>query len=150
MNDNKKINEEYKIQIACKQVSTILNCYNQDLLKLTLPKEVLERLKENSATDYEYSINIDNFDPNTLTDESLALLLLLFNDYFATKGQKIKINAFLAQPQYTQYDYNKIFKQSKKHEVKNNNVQPTNQLVVYSKKNILKQLVQKLKRLFLR
>ena len=46
MNDNKKINEEYNIQIACKQVSTILNCYNQDLLKLTLPKEVLERLKE--------------------------------------------------------------------------------------------------------
>ena len=115
-----------------------------------MPKEVLERLKENSATDYEYNININNFDPNTLTDEALALLLLLFNDYFATKTQKMKINAFLAQPQYNQYDYNKIFKQSKKHEVKNNNVQPTNQLVVYSKKNILKQLVQKLKRLFLR
>ena len=36
--------EEYKIQIACKQVSVILDCYNQELLSLSIPKEVLDNL----------------------------------------------------------------------------------------------------------
>ena len=82
--------EEYKIQVACKQVSVILDCYNQELLSLSIPKEVLDNLKENSAKDYEYHINPDTFDVNTLTEEALALLLILYNEYFATKTQKRK------------------------------------------------------------
>lgn len=82
--------EEYKIQVACKQVSVILDCYNQELLSLSIPKEVLDNLKENSAKDYEYHINPDTFDVNTLTEEALALLLILYNEYFATKTQKKK------------------------------------------------------------
>ena len=33
--------EEYRMQIACKQVYTILNLYNRELLCLILPEEVL-------------------------------------------------------------------------------------------------------------
>ena len=121
--------EEYKIQVACKQVSVILDCYNQELLSLSIPKEVLDNLKENSAKDYEYHINPDTFDVNTLTEEALALLLILYNEYFATKTQKRKIDMFLNPQNYTEYDYSKLFKKTKESSTNDK------QLIVYHEQN---------------
>lgn len=45
--------EEYKMQKAYTQVYAILSLYNQELLQLRIPKEVLDDLKNNSAKDYE-------------------------------------------------------------------------------------------------
>lgn len=136
--------EEYKIQVACKQVSVILDCYNQELLSLSIPKEVLDNLKENSAKDYEYHINPDTFDVNTLTEEALALLLILYNEYFATKTQKRKIDMFLNPQNYTEYDYSKLFKKTKENSTNDK------QLIVYHEQNIIKKIIQKLKQIFLR
>ena len=136
--------EEYKIQVACKQVSVILDCYNQELLSLSIPKEVLDNLKENSAKDYEYHINPDTFDVNTLTEEALALLLILYNEYFATKTQKTKIDMFLNPQNYTEYDYSKLFKKTKENSTNDK------QLIVYHEQNIIKKIIQKLKQIFLR
>lgn len=136
--------EEYKIQVACKQVSVILDCYNQELLSLSIPKEVLDNLKENSAKDYEYHINPDTFDVNTLTEEALALLLILYNEYFATKTQKRKIDMFLNPQNYTEYDYSKLFKKTKESSTNDK------QLIVYHEQNIIKKIIQKLKQIFLR
>ena len=136
--------EEYKIQVACKQVSVILDCYNQELLSLSIPKEVLDNLKENSAKDYEYHINPDKFDVNTLTEEALALLLILYNEYFATKIQKRKIDMFLNPQNYTEYDYSKLFKKTKESSTNDK------QLIVYHEQNIIKKIIQKLKQIFLR
>lgn len=136
--------EEYKIQVACKQVSVILDCYNQELLSLSIPKEVLDNLKENSAKDYEYHINPDTFDVNTLTEEALALLLILYNEYFATKIQKRKIDMFLNPQNYTEYDYSKLFKKTKENSTNDK------QLIVYHEQNIIKKIIQKLKQIFLR
>ena len=66
--------EEYRMQIACKQVYTILNLYNRELLCLILPEEVLRKLKENSAKDYEYNINPNTFSPDDITEEASAIL----------------------------------------------------------------------------
>lgn len=136
--------EEYKIQVACKQVSVILDCYNQELLSLSIPKEVLDNLKENSAKDYEYHINPDTFDVNTLTEEALALLLILYNEYFATKTQKRKIDMFFNPQNYTEYDYSKLFKKTKENSTNDK------QLIVYHEQNIIKKIIQKLKQIFLR
>ena len=136
--------EEYKIQVACKQVSVILDCYNQELLSLSIPKEVLDNLKENSAKDYEYHINPDTFDVNTLTEEALALLLILYNEYFAKKTQKRKIDMFLNPQNYTEYDYSKLFKKTKESSTNDK------QLIVYHEQNIIKKIIQKLKQIFLR
>ena len=87
--------EEYRMQIACKQVYTILNLYNRELLCLILPEEVLRKLKENSAKDYEYNINPNTFNPDDITEEASAILLIIFDKYFANKIQKDKINRFL-------------------------------------------------------
>ena len=136
--------EEYRMQIACKQVYTILNLYNRELLCLILPEEVLRKLKENSAKDYEYHINPDTFDVNTLTEEALALLLILYNEYFATKTQKRKIDMFLNPQNYTEYDYSKLFKKTKESSTNDK------QLIVYHEQNIIKKIIQKLKQIFLR
>lgn len=138
-------NEKYKI--ACKQVSSILNCFNQELLNLVIPKDVIERINENSAKDYEYDVDIDAFDASTLTDEASALLLILFNEYLANETQKRKIDTALNPQNYTNYDYNDLFKSTAQNEI---NVENNNQLTVVQKQNIIDKIIQKLKQIFLK
>ena len=137
--------EEYKMQIAYTQVYAILSLYNQELLQLRIPKEVLENLKNNSAKDYKYIVDHNNFDPNTLTEESSALLLIIFEKYFANKTQKEKINRFLNPEYYENYDSDLLFKN------KNNNVEENNEeckeITIYES-NIIKRILNKIKLIF--
>lgn len=87
--------EKYEMQVACKQVYTILSFYNQELLNLKIPKEVIRQLKNNSAKDYEYKINSETLEIDNLTEEAKAILLVLFDKYFANQNQKNKIDRFL-------------------------------------------------------
>ena len=105
--------EEYRMQIACKQVYTILNLYNRELLCLILPEEVLRKLKENSAKDYEYNINPNTFSPDDITEEASAILLIIFDKYFANQTQKDMINRFLNTQDNENFDYNLLFKNKK-------------------------------------
>ena len=142
--------EEYKMRIACKQVCTILSFYNQELLSIRIPKEILNNLKNNSAKDYEYNINPNTFDPNTLTEESIALLLVLFNKYFANHNQKDKINKFLNNQNYEKYDPTIMFNSNKNYTIQKNefnNTQKCNDLVVYES-NIIKRIIKKIKSIF--
>lgn len=137
--------EEYKMQIAYTQVYAILSLYNQELLKLRIPKEVLENLKNNSAKDYKYIVDPNNFDPNTLTEESSALLLIIFEKYFANKTQKEKINRFLNPEYYENYDSDLLFKN------RNNNIEQSNEeckeITIYES-NIIKRILKKIKLIF--
>lgn len=137
--------EEYKMQIAYTQVYAILSLYNQELLQLRIPKEVLDDLKNNSAKDYEYIVDPNNFDPNTLTEESSALLLIIFEKYFANKTQKEKINRFLNPEHYENYDSDLLFKN------RNNNVEENNEeckeITIYES-NIIKRILKKIKSIF--
>lgn len=137
--------EEYKMQIAYTQVYAILSLYNQELLQLRIPKEVLDDLKNNSAKDYEYIVDPNNFDPNTLTEESSALLLIIFEKYFANKTQKEKINRFLNPEHYENYDSDLLFKN------RNNNIEQSNEeckeITIYES-NIIKRILNKIKLIF--
>ena len=137
--------EEYRMQIACKQVYTILNLYNRELLCLILPEEVLRKLKENSAKDYEYNINPNTFSPDDITEEASAILLIIFDKYFANQTQKDKINRFLNTQDNENFDYNLLFKNKKEN---NNNSSNCSDLVVYEKTNIIKKLIRKTKSIF--
>ena len=137
--------EEYKMQIAYTQVYAILRLYNQELLQLRIPKEVLDDLKNNSAKDYKYIVDSNNFDPNTLTEESSALLLIIFEKYFANKTQKEKINRFLNPEHYENYDSDLLFKN------RNNNIEQSNEeckeITIYES-NIIKRILKKIKLIF--
>ena len=137
--------EEYRMQIACKQVYTILNLYNRELLCLILPEEVLRKLKENSAKDYEYNINPNTFSPDDITEEASAILLIIFDKYFANQTQKDKINRFLNTQDNENFDYNLLFKNKKEN---NNNSSNCSDLVVYEKTNIIKKLIRKTRPIF--
>ena len=137
--------EEYRMQIACKQVYTILNLYNRELLCLILPEEVLRKLKENSAKDYEYNINPNTFSPDDITEEASAILLIIFDKYFANQTQKDKINRFLNTQDNENFDYNLLFKNKKEN---NNNSFNCSDLVVYEKTNIIKKLIRKTRSIF--
>lgn len=137
--------EEYRMQIACKQVYTILNLYNRELLCLILPEEVLRKLKENSAKDYEYNINPNTFNPDDITEEASAILLIIFDKYFANQTQKDKINRFLNTKDNENFDYNLLFKNKKEN---NNNSSNCSDLVAYEKTNIIKKLIRKIRSIF--
>ena len=142
--------EEYKMRVACKQVCTILSFYNQELLSIRIPKEILNNLKNNSAKDYEYNITPNTFDPNTLTEESIALLLVLFNKYFANQNQKYKINKFLNNEKYEKYDPTIMFNSNKNNTIQkpeSNNIKKYNDLVIYES-NIIKRILKKIKSIF--
>ena len=137
--------EEYKMQIAYTQVYAILSLYNQELLQLRIPKEVLDDLKNNSAKDYEYIVDPNNFDPNTLTEEASALLLIIIEKYFANKTQKEKINRFLNPEHYENYDSDLLFKN------RNNNIEQSNEeckeITIYES-NIIKRILKKITLIF--
>jgi len=137
--------DEYRMQIACKQVYTILSLYNRELLCLILPEGVLRKLKENSAKDYEYNINPNTFSPDDITEEASAILLIIFDKYFANKIQKDKINRFLNTQDNENFDYNLLFKNKKEN---NNNSSNCSDLVVYEKTNIIKKLIRKTRSIF--
>lgn len=137
--------EEYRMQIACKQVYTILNLYNRELLCLILPEEVLRKIKENSAKDYEYNINPNTFSPDDITEEASAILLIIFDKYFANQTQKDKINRFLNTQDNENFDYNLLFKNKKEN---NNNSSNCSDLVVYEKTNIIKKIIRKTRSIF--
>ena len=80
--------EKYKMQIACSQVDTILNFYNQELLDMTIPKAVREYIRNNKAQDYQFDITPKNFDPEMITEEAACILLWLFKEYSSTQKQK--------------------------------------------------------------
>jgi hypothetical protein len=137
--------DEYRMQIACKQVYTILSLYNRELLCLILPEGVLRKLKENSAKDYEYNINPNTFSPDDITEEASAILLIIFDKYFANQTQKDKINRFLNTQDNENFDYNLLFKNKKEN---NNNSSNCSDLVVYEKTNIIKRLIRKTRSIF--
>lgn len=137
--------DEYRMQIACKQVYTILSLYNRELLCLILPEGVLRKLKENSAKDYEYNINPNTFSPDDITEEASAILLIIFDKYFANQTQKDMINRFLNTQDNENFDYNLLFKNKKEN---NNNSSNCSDLVVYEKTNIIKKLIRKTRSIF--
>ena len=137
--------DEYRMQIACKQVYTILSLYNRELLCLILPEGVLRKLKENSAKDYEYNINPNTFSLDDITEEASAILLIIFDKYFANQTQKDKINRFLNTQDNENFDYNLLFKNKKEN---NNNSSNCSDLVVYEKTNIIKKLIRKIRSIF--
>lgn len=145
------VDEEYKMQVACKQVYKILKLYNRDLLCVKIPEEVMDNLRENSAKDYEYNITPDSFDHNTVTEEASAMLLVLFDKYFANQTQKEKIDKFLNAQDLSSKNLNVLFKPKKEENVLDTEMQTnkiiSNDMIVY-KTSLISKIIKKIKLIF--
>jgi hypothetical protein len=99
---------------ACKEVIEILKIVKEEDL-IRIPKEEIERLKENASTDYEFSYHSQN-----LSKLAKAIIANLFIDYIATSNQKQKIiekqksdMKALEEKKRKEYNLNDIFKDKK-------------------------------------
>ena len=145
------VEEEYKMQVACKQVYEILKLYNRDLLCVKIPEEVMDNLRENSAKDYEYNITPDSFDHNTVTEEASAMLLVLFDKYFANQTQKEKIDKFLNVQDLSSKNLKVFFKPKKEENVLDTEMQ-TNKIIstdmIVYKTSLISKIIKKIKLIF--
>lgn len=129
-----KIND--KMQIAYTQVDTVLNFYNQDLLAISIPQEVRDYIRNNKSKSYQFNINANEFKADMLTDESVSVLLWLFENYFATEKQKEIIS---------NWEYHNINFENKKVQ----NKETTNQeLVCVQEESFIIKIINKIKLIF--
>lgn len=125
-----------KMRIAFSQVDTILNFYNQDLLDISIPREVREYIKENKSKDYEFNIKANEFKPEMLTKESVCILFWIFENYFATRKQKEIISKW----EYPNINFSK--KESESQEDINQ------ELVPVKEEGLISKVISKIKLIF--
>ena len=88
-----------KYSRAYKEVWEIIKHFPEEEF-YKIPKEKIEFLKENMDKDYDFSINplIDLSEQN-ISKEANSIIIVLFEDYFATEKQKNGIRAILKSNQ---------------------------------------------------
>lgn len=90
---------------------------NEEYAKI--PLEKIKYYKENMDTNYNFQINPNiELEKQNISKEANAILVTLFNDYFATDRQKEVLNNLLKQNQqkleirkYEEYNPNNLFRQ---------------------------------------
>ena len=102
---------------ACKEIVEILKFVpNKDLLKI--PKEIRDMFEDEMDQNYNFSIDTQkNIEEQKLLDETKAILLNIFRDYWATPYQRERIierqnydRNITEQQKREKYNPNDIFK----------------------------------------
>lgn len=105
---------------AYKEILEIIKCFPFEEYN-RIPKEKIKFFEENMDKNYNFTINpnIDLSEQN-ISKETKALIVILYEDYFATEGQKEKIKEILElnqknaeQEKREKYPPNDIFKDQK-------------------------------------
>ena len=102
---------------AYKEVLEIIKYFPKEEYN-KIPKEKIEFYKENMDKDYEFTINPDaDLAEQNISKEANAIIVSLYQDYFATEEQKQKIKEILElnekkaeQERREKYNPNDIFK----------------------------------------
>ncbi len=95
-----------------------------------IPKEKIEFYKNNMDKNYEFTINPEiDLSGQNISKEANAIIVTLYEDYFATEKQKVKIKEILElnqkkaeQEKREKYNTDDLFK-NKKENSENNNFQ---------------------------
>ena len=123
---------------AYKEVLEIIKYFPEEEYN-KIPKEKIDFFKDNMDKDYEFTINpkIDLSEQN-ISKETNAIIVALFEDYFATEEQKIKIKeilelneSILEQEKREKYNPDDLFKKENKNEKISESVQEETALVEY-------------------
>lgn len=130
-----------KMQIAFSQVDTILNFYNQDLLDISIPQEVREYIKENKSKEYMFNIKANEFKSEMLTEESVCILLWIFENYFATRKQKEIISKW----EYPNINFLKR-ESERQEDIKQENIKQ--ELVPVKEESLISKVISKIKLIF--
>lgn len=86
-----------KYSKAYKEVLEIIKYFPEEEYN-KIPKEKIDFYKANMDSDYEFTINPEiDLTKQNISKEANAIIVALFQDYFATEEQKEKINKILEQ-----------------------------------------------------
>ena len=142
---------------AYKEVLEIIKYFPEEEYN-KIPKEKIEFYEMNKDQNYQFVINpnIDLLEQN-ISKEANAIIVTLFQDYFATEEQKEKIKEILElnekkieQERREQYNPNDIFKE-KVNTNKDNDITANNNLPIEVKKdNFFRRFIDYIKNLFIK
>ncbi|MFR2787403.1 MAG: hypothetical protein ACLTBX_01260 [Clostridia bacterium] len=118
-----------------------------------IPKELIETLKNKKDNNYTFTIDEDqDFSKLKILNETEAIMVNIFRDYWASPEQYAKIRAkqqydmqIIEEEKKKKYNVDNIFKDRKERNIEytNNNVQ-----MIEYKESILKRIIIKIKNLF--
>ena len=111
------INENYAK--AYTEVLEIIKYFPDDELK-KIPKEKIDFFKENMDKDYKFIIDPQiDLSKQNISKEANSIIIVLYQEYFATEAQKVKINKILElnqikkeQEKIEKYNPDNLFKSS--------------------------------------
>ena len=72
---------------AYREVFEVLKIFPNSLIR-KVPKEKILYVYEHMDQETSFSISPEEFDPNCLSEETIAILTILFRDYWATEEQR--------------------------------------------------------------
>lgn len=140
---------------ACKEIVEILKFVpNKDLLKI--PKEMRDMFEDEMDQNYNFSIDTQkNIEEQKLLDETKAILLNIFRDYWATPYQRERIierqnydRNITEQQKREKYNPNDIFKRKSilKTKQTENSTDNSNLPIEIKKEKFYKKIVDFIKR----
>ena len=136
---------------AFTEVNEILKYFNKDLLK-KIPKEFIEKIKENMTTTYKVIYdNTKSLNEQNIKQETRAILSIIYRDYICDKETKEKIIQKdrkewleLEEKKKEEYKNTELFKSP----IKNQNISNDKYLKVVEKQNIIIKIIEKIKEIW--
>lgn len=140
-----------KYENAFKEIYIILNKSSEEEIN-KIPKSFIKFIEENMNMDYEPRIDFDENFENTVLEETLLILALIYRDYLATEEER-KILIENEEKQLKKlnesYDVENLFKK-RKQEAEENSVNIEQQLIVIKEEKWYEKILKKILNLFRR
>ncbi len=144
------VTAEYKI--AYSEVLEILKHISKEEYN-KIPQNMIKTFKVNASTENDFKYNPNKtLQEQNVSETTRTIIAILFRDYWASKEQREKISSVqnIEREKYRQEQYNpnNLFKNKRKIEIKDENVQTENVAMIEYKEPLLIRFLNKIKRLF--
>lgn len=88
----------YRNACAYKEIYEILKIFPDELVS-KIPKSKIDFFYNNMDKSYDYYVSKDSFDWKNMLEETVAILIILYRDYWATPEQKEILIEFIKTAQ---------------------------------------------------
>ena len=139
----------YRNACAYKEIYEILKIFPDELVS-KIPKSKIDFFYNNMDKSYEYYVSKDTFDGEDMLEETAAILIILYRDYWATPEQKEILIEFINTAQSIvenenskKYNPDDLFKNRKE-----NNKENVQQALIEEKESIFIKIINKIKKIF--
>lgn len=141
---------ENKYTKAFKEVSVILDIAEQEELN-KIPKEIIDFIKENMDKEYEPNINFEEAFEESVLEETLVILALLYRDYLIDENERrilIEKEQIELEKAREQYSIENLFgTKNKTKEISQNEKEIDTSLIKIKDEKWYEKIIKKIKRI---